>query len=62
MRGPIFLNITMDHAMLAYGITVAAVLSMLVAALSSGYIHKVENGNNAVFGNNDNRAVLVDCV
>lgn len=32
------------------------------AAVSSGYIHEVENGNNAVFGNNDDRAVLVDCV
>ena len=40
----------------------AAALSMLVAAPSSGYIHEVENGNNAVFGNNDDRAVLVDCV
>ena len=26
-----------------------AALSMLVAAPSSGYIHEVENGNNAVF-------------
>jgi hypothetical protein len=32
------------------------------SAPSSGYIQEVENGNNAVFGNNDNRAVLVDCV
>ncbi|MGC1981778.1 MAG: hypothetical protein WA711_13765, partial [Pseudolabrys sp.] len=32
------------------------------SAPSSGYIHEVEDGNNTVFGNNDNRAVLVDCV
>jgi len=30
------------------------VFDVLNAALSSGYIHKVENGNNTVFGNNDN--------
>jgi hypothetical protein len=34
----------------------------LAAGLSSGYIHEVENGNNAVFGNKDDRAALVDCV
>ena len=31
-------------------------------APSSGYIHEVENGDNAVFRSNDDRTVLVDCV